>query len=62
MNRLLLYTSAYPSADSEPWSAVRERLPEAWHAGVAAENARAFFRWPERPGVLVTAPAEMEGA
>lgn len=45
---MLLYASDYPHWDGdEPHLSVR-RLPAAWREAVASENARRFFRLPER--------------
>jgi len=48
IERMLTYTSGYPSSLAEPPAAIRERLPEAWHEPVFGGNAREFFRWPDR--------------
>lgn len=44
---LLLYSSGYPSYDTEDPDTVRSRLPEAWRQRVMHDNAMDFFRWPE---------------
>ncbi len=45
----LLYASGYPNSDWEQAESVAERLPAEWHARVFRDNARAAFRWPDRP-------------
>jgi predicted TIM-barrel fold metal-dependent hydrolase len=47
-DRILMYTSCYPNADSESPDEVAKRLPAEWHGHVFRENALDFYRWPAR--------------
>ena len=59
MEEMLVYTSCYPDADSEPAASVAGRLPQQWSAGVLGGNAASLFRWPgsARPVTTSTVPA-----
>jgi predicted TIM-barrel fold metal-dependent hydrolase len=55
---LLCYGSGYPRREAESVDAVRELLPEAWHANVLRSTAAGLFRWPR---VDDAAPAQPAG-
>jgi predicted TIM-barrel fold metal-dependent hydrolase len=48
LDSVLMYASGYPSYDWQEPDALRERIPAAWHQRVFHDNARDFFRWPDR--------------
>ena len=49
VDRMLMYTSCYPNADSEEPEAIAARIPAEWHRSVFHDNAMAFYAWPDRP-------------
>jgi uncharacterized protein len=60
VERTLVYASCYPNDDFEEPETIAARLPEAWHAGVFGENAREFFRWPDRTPAQIPAGVRRE--
>jgi predicted TIM-barrel fold metal-dependent hydrolase len=56
IEKMLIYTSGFPSLDAEAPDTVAERIPEAWHPGVFGDNALGFFRWPDRPRAQMAPP------
>jgi len=57
IEHVLTYTGCWPSPDSETPEAIGARLPKEWHDAVFGDNARDFFRWPDRPRAAATAAA-----
>ena len=46
---LLCFASGFPSWSTEVAADVASRIPAEWHRKVFEENARDWFRWPDRP-------------
>ena len=47
IDRMLMYASCYPNADSEAPEAIAARIPAEWHRSVFHDNAMAFYGWPD---------------
>src|SRR5262249_55556751 len=50
IERVLVYTSAFPNRDWEDVGDITKLLPAEWHSAVLQENAEALFRWPSAAG------------
>jgi hypothetical protein len=45
---LLCFASGYPHWNTDAVDDIAQRLPASWHAKVFHDNARNWFRWPDR--------------
>ncbi|PRI10391.1 amidohydrolase family protein [Leucobacter massiliensis] len=53
---LICYASGFPAWDCDTVDDVAARMPETWRQKVFTDNARDWFRWPERARRAAAAP------
>ncbi|MQA09568.1 MAG: amidohydrolase family protein [Pseudonocardiaceae bacterium] len=53
---LLCFASGYPHWNTDTVADIADRLPDSWHRKVFHDNARDWFRWPDRERVRPSAP------
>jgi hypothetical protein len=59
---LLCYASGYPHWNTDAVDDIAQRLPPSWHAKVFHDNARDWFRWPDRERRRAAGPTVEVGA